>query len=434
MKKITKFLMTSVLLLTGAYGINNFNETKEVEAATFIEGQTLYFNGGEGLWDQAGAWFAAHLFNSETGAYSDVKLEAVEDHDGYYSYTFDAEVAAKEVNTVVFLRMNPETTSLGDIWKSEEDIENGIVKLQWNKTENFAFEEGKDLFTITEWHVDADDTKGSNGVWSKYIFNPTNIFQAVQTVENDETFTNAAKFVGALPKGTQASKNSDDQYNVGFKFEFVRTWEETVTTTEEVVVPNMLYLKPSANWKQSNARFAVYTWDGGDQWFDMTYDSTLNLYKAVIPEGIVNVILCRMNPNTTANNWDNKWNQTSDLKFNSRTTLNTYTVKESTWDKGGGTWSLTKEATSAGSVVTKSEQKVGYYTCANLTSVRGFDSSVVPYEVEVYFAVVITDIPSEFNGGTVDVTPAYQDLNGDTQYGETARYTITIGATGVTLA
>ena len=427
MKKITKFLMTSVLLLTGAYGINNFNETKEVEAATtFVEGDKLYLNaGGSGLWDQADAWFAAHLFNAaDDSKCYDIAMTDVEAHEGYYELTFTEDILAKEIDSVIFIRQDPSKTMKDDIWTN------------WNQTETYALPtDGNNLFTVTKWHVDDDDSKGSEGAWSKYIFNPTNIFQAVQTVdETDGTFTNAAKFVGALPKGTQASKNSDDEYNVGFRFEFVRTWEETVTTTEEVVVPNTLYLKPNANWKVDNARFAVYTWDGGEQWFDMTYDSTLDLYKTVIPEGIVNVILCRMNPNTTANNWTNKWNQTSDLTFNSRTTLNTYAVKEDTWDKGGGTWSLTKEETSAGSVVTKSEQKVGYYTCANLTSVRGFDSSVVPYEVEVYFAVVITDIPSEFNGGTVDVTPAYQDLNGETQYGETARYTITIGATGVTLA
>jgi hypothetical protein len=46
-----------------------------------------------------------------------------------------------------------------------------------------------------------------------------------------------------------------------------------------------------------------------------------------------------MNPGTTANNWNNKWNQTSDLKAPTDG-KNLYTVKENTWDKGGGTWSV----------------------------------------------------------------------------------------------
>ena len=37
-------------------------------------------------------------------------------------------------------------------------------------------------------------------------------------------------------------------------------------------------------------------------------------YEVDIPSSnYVNVIFCRMNPSATENNWDNKWNQTSDL-------------------------------------------------------------------------------------------------------------------------
>lgn len=45
-----------------------------------------------------------------------------------------------------------------------------------------------------------------------------------------------------------------------------------------------------------------------------------------------------MNPNVAANNWNSKWNQTSDLDIPEG--MNCYTVKDATWDKGGGTWSL----------------------------------------------------------------------------------------------
>lgn len=100
-----------------------------------------------------------------------------------------------------------------------------------------------------------------------------------------------------------------------------------------------LYLKPNSNWLQSNARFAVYTWDGGDQWFDMKDSDSDGIYEVLIPEGISNIIFCRMNPNASANGWGNKWNQTSDLKVPTDGT-NLYTVKAGTWDKGGGTWSV----------------------------------------------------------------------------------------------
>ena len=45
-----------------------------------------------------------------------------------------------------------------------------------------------------------------------------------------------------------------------------------------------------------------------------------------------------MNPATTANSWDNKWNQTGDLTVPTDGT-NCYTVADNTWDKGGGAWS-----------------------------------------------------------------------------------------------
>ena len=101
-----------------------------------------------------------------------------------------------------------------------------------------------------------------------------------------------------------------------------------------------LYLVPSANWNQSNARFAAYFFGDGEAWVSMTkVAGESNLYEVTAPAGknFTNVIFCRMNPSATANNWNNKWNQTSDLVYNG--TSNCYTVKEGTWDKGGGTWS-----------------------------------------------------------------------------------------------
>ena len=112
---------------------------------------------------------------------------------------------------------------------------------------------------------------------------------------------------------------------------------------EPEVTEKVVYLKPNSNWTQSNARFAAYFWGGavGEKWVSMTAvgDGT---YEAHLPEGYdygCNVIFCRMNPSTTANNWNNKWNQTSDLKTPTDG-KNLYTVKSGTWDKGGGTWSV----------------------------------------------------------------------------------------------
>ena len=101
----------------------------------------------------------------------------------------------------------------------------------------------------------------------------------------------------------------------------------------------VLYLVPSANWNQSNARFAAYFFGSGEAWVSMTkVAGESNLYQVTVPSGSwTNVIFCRMNPSNSANSWNTKWNQTADLTFNG--TSNCFTVKEGTWDKGGGTWS-----------------------------------------------------------------------------------------------
>ncbi|MBR2935805.1 MAG: starch-binding protein [Paludibacteraceae bacterium] len=101
----------------------------------------------------------------------------------------------------------------------------------------------------------------------------------------------------------------------------------------------VLYLTPNANWKMGDARFAIYVYGNGEAWASMTaVEGETDLYKAVVPTGNwTNVIFCRMNPGTTTNNWTNKWDQTNDLSYDG--TNNHYTVKEGTWNKGGGTWS-----------------------------------------------------------------------------------------------
>ncbi|MGM9814385.1 MAG: hypothetical protein ACI32C_05810 [Candidatus Enteromonas sp.] len=101
------------------------------------------------------------------------------------------------------------------------------------------------------------------------------------------------------------------------------------------------YLAPNANWKVGNARFAMYMISGSlNKWASMTDADGDGIYEGDFDTAYSTVIFCRMNPATTANNWDNKWNQTADLSVKDLGDKNLYTVAEGTWDKGGGTWSV----------------------------------------------------------------------------------------------
>lgn len=111
-------------------------------------------------------------------------------------------------------------------------------------------------------------------------------------------------------------------------------------TEEPELTEGMLFLSPNSNWKADGARFAAYFFGTGDAWVGMTDSDGDGIYEVNIPVGdYTSVIFCRMNPSTTSNSWDNKWNQTADLAIPTDGT-NLYTIAEGAWDKGDGTWSV----------------------------------------------------------------------------------------------
>ena len=173
-------------------------------------------------------------------------------------------------------------------------------------------------------------------------------------------YMNPNGYIKVYSGGSDISNTEAGTYDIYFDYANTRLYmvtagadytavsEQTVEGKEPVqeepeVTAKVVYLKPNSNWTQSNARFAAYFWnDSGNVWVSMTASDTTGIYEVHLPEGYdygCNVIFCRMNPSTSANNWNNKWNQTSDLKTPTDG-KNLYTVKANTWDKGGGTWSV----------------------------------------------------------------------------------------------
>ena len=99
---------------------------------------------------------------------------------------------------------------------------------------------------------------------------------------------------------------------------------------------NIVYFKPSENWKTADARFAAYVFNtSGYSWVSLAETPDSDVYKAVLPSGAwYNIIFCRMNPYTTDNNWDNKWNQTNDLTLTGNL-KKCYQVPSGYWDNSG---------------------------------------------------------------------------------------------------
>ena len=123
----------------------------------------------------------------------------------------------------------------------------------------------------------------------------------------------------------------------------------TEAKPEEPVTPEptetVLYLQPNANWNVDNARFAAYFFGNGETWVNMTLvEGETNIYAVTVPQGYASVIFCRMNPTATANNWDNRWNQTNDLNVPTDGT-NLYVVADGAWSNGNGSWTTYAPAT-----------------------------------------------------------------------------------------
>ena len=150
--------------------------------------------------------------------------------------------------------------------------------------------------------------------------------------------------------------------------------------------PTTLYLKPNSNWTQANARFAAYFFGNGDKWVNMTkVAGETNLYSVEVPSGYPNVIFCRMNPSATANNWNNKWNQTGDLTITDGKNL--FTIPNGSWDGATSGWSVYKPGVKfTGTNVTSDGAKTatsGTDYTATLTADEGYELSASGITVAV---------------------------------------------------
>lgn len=120
---------------------------------------------------------------------------------------------------------------------------------------------------------------------------------------------------------------------------------EEVNAASAIPTGTVLYFDPQSSWESDGARMAAYFFGNGDTWASMTKVSGTGYYKVTAPSGgYTNFIFVRMNPNASANNWNNNWGvQTADLSLSG--TNNLYTIQASYNNKWGtlasaaGKWS-----------------------------------------------------------------------------------------------
>ena len=325
-----------------------------------------------GVWAADNARFA--VYETATERWTD--MTAVEGKFGLYS----AKVATSDI---VFVRMSP--TDSANVWENK-----------WNQTADLVVPtDEKNCYYITGWGT--EEQPNSPGEWKAYV----NIEWAVGGTFTEDNWKSEKKMTlvstsvykladltlkaydefkiksagswdtnygvssfsfftpghwqSAVLNGGNICVDAAGTYDIYFDQEELRIYvvaadsdytaatEQTVEGTAPEVEGDAkyLYLKPNSNWLVDNARFAAYFFDNGERWVSMTDSDGDGIYEVVVPadKNFPKVIFCRMNPNAAANNWSNKWNQTDDLTIPTNGN-NLYTVKDGTWDKGGGTWSV----------------------------------------------------------------------------------------------
>ncbi len=190
-------------------------------------------------------------------------------------------------------------------------------------------------------------------------------------------------------------------------------------------VPDKLYLVPNSNWTKDGARFAAYFFGNGENWASMTkVAGESNLYEVAVPAGYPSVIFCRMNPSATANNWNNKWNQSGDLTIPTNGN-NKFTVANGSWDGATTSWSKYTPPATVPAAPTN--------VAVTVTDVQGSGTVEAPYIVEAESKVTLN-----ISGDKGGATGIGYSLNGDTKTkattvevdapvaGETITYTVDV--------
>ena len=114
-------------------------------------------------------------------------------------------------------------------------------------------------------------------------------------------------------------------------------------TDAEAATATKLVLKVNSEWATDGARFSAYFFgSSGEKWVSMTSQGS-NIYTCSVPSGYANVIFVRMNPSSSTNSWDYKWNQTGDLTVPDASSC-MFTV--SGWS--GGSWGACSHSWNSG--------------------------------------------------------------------------------------
>ena len=145
----------------------------------------------------------------------------------------------------------------------------------------------------------------------------------VGAVADDRVLTSPAKVKPGTSVTFTATPDANNAFSQWKKNGAVVSTDPTYTcaidadaTIEAVFLkPTTVFLKPNAQWKSDEARFAIYYWksEQDNGWVDLKQLTCHDeYYTADVPVGYSQLQFVRMKPNST-NTQSNVWNRTTDL-------------------------------------------------------------------------------------------------------------------------
>ena len=426
--------MTAILILL-LMGVGN------AWAVNITGGTTLYLElkGGNNGWDKDGARFAAYFCNGTSAAkwYS----MPCRNSDGKYYVTVDPGESHKNV---IFCRMNGGNQT--NDWSNK-----------WNQSGDLTWDGKKNLFVIDNfsddnWYSYTAPDYTYTIVGNKNIAGSdwnTNDSYNEMTRQDDGTYTltkhrhslNAGNYEYKVVRDHnydcwQCPASGNNTLNIGSNGLYDITFTLNPSTNQLTAVatptpPTTIYLKLNSKWKQGNERFAVYAFESGEEWFDMS-DIGCNgdYYTCTIPAQYPKFILCRMNDGTTSNNWTNKWDQTPDLYVSDTyDNKNLYTL---TTNQNDGSWGTLPMYT----ITTSGEANDGSIVVSPATTVNIGETVTVTikpnndYKIKSYTINSTTTNVSETGAKSFDLTICSETtISAEFELSET-KYDVTISSAG----
>lgn len=236
-------------------------------------------------------------------------------------------------------------------------------------------------------------TKGNDGIWTKTYENITLEAKTYQyKVAANNNWGN-----GEFPTqgNNQYEIKEAGAYNITFTYnpakpELTCNASLVGEAAEKLLYPTntTIYVTIHSAWAINNARFAAYFFgSNGDNWTDLTNVNN-DIYSLTVPAGEwYGMIICRMNPETTENTWDNVWGaQTKDIMYEEGQNHYIINSEDPTWDgnKPNGSWNIYNTNPSAlenttianiytqnGMIVADEEITIFSITGQNVTALNG---------------------------------------------------------------